>query len=147
MAQNMFAIMLCMTAVAMVAESKQWYGVQGTLMCGNKPYANARVWLYDIDIGMAAWLNSVPETIQPGFDDTMAKNCTDARGNFWLGGYASDTVGTIDSTLKIYHSCNPDTLQVRTHVGLKWVCWLYSQFEMGLLNFDLIDITIFKHCF
>lgn len=42
----------------------------------------------------------------------MAKNCTDAKGNFWLGGYADDPVGTIDPTLKIYHKCNPDTLQV-----------------------------------
>ncbi len=44
------ALVLCVTTVAMA--SKQWYGVQGTLMCGNKPYKNARVWLYDIDVGM-----------------------------------------------------------------------------------------------
>ena len=44
------ALVLC--TVATVAESKQWFGVKGTLMCGNKPYKNAKVWLYDIDVGM-----------------------------------------------------------------------------------------------
>jgi hypothetical protein len=44
----------------------------------------------------------------------MAKNCTDAQGNFQLGGYADDPFGmTIDPTLKIYHSCNANDLQVR----------------------------------
>ncbi len=42
----------------------------------------------------------------------MAKNCTDDEGNFWLSGWASDLVGTIDPTLMIYHKCNPDTFQV-----------------------------------
>jgi hypothetical protein len=39
---------------ATVTASKQWFGVKGTLMCGKVPYKNARVWLYDIDIGMSA---------------------------------------------------------------------------------------------
>jgi len=93
--QKIIAIVLCLVSVA---AADQWYGVQGTLMCGSVPYKNARVWLYDIDIG---------------FDDSMAKTCTDDKGNFKLGGMASDPVGTIDPTLKIYHKCNPDALQIR----------------------------------
>lgn len=44
------ALVLCVSAVTMA--SQQWYGVQGTLMCGTVPYKNARVWLYDDDISM-----------------------------------------------------------------------------------------------
>jgi hypothetical protein len=49
MTYKIVAILLCF--VSMVAASSQWYGVQGTLMCGSVPYKNARVWLYDIDVG------------------------------------------------------------------------------------------------
>jgi hypothetical protein len=31
--------------------ARQWFGVQGTIKCGNEPAKNARVWLYDIDTG------------------------------------------------------------------------------------------------
>ncbi|CAI5452312.1 unnamed protein product [Caenorhabditis angaria] len=67
-------------------------GVKGTLMCGDKPLANAKVKLYDDDTG-------------PDLDDLLAEGTTDSLGQFLLQGHTSEVM-TIDPKLNIYHDCD-----------------------------------------
>ncbi|VDO49197.1 unnamed protein product [Haemonchus placei] len=91
---GVLSILLLILSCSTMAQTlfTQSAGVKGTLMCGDRPLANAKVKLYDDDTG-------------PDLDDLMAEGTTDSMGQFLLFGHASEIM-TIDPKLNIYHDCD-----------------------------------------
>uniref|UniRef100_A0A7E4VLU8 Transthyretin-like family protein n=1 Tax=Panagrellus redivivus TaxID=6233 RepID=A0A7E4VLU8_PANRE len=70
--------------------------VKGRLLCGGKPYFNAKVKLWDID------------TLD--LDDLMDEGVSDKQGIFHLSGNETE-VTTIDPKLNIYHNCEDEQVE------------------------------------
>ncbi|GMT09104.1 hypothetical protein PFISCL1PPCAC_401, partial [Pristionchus fissidentatus] len=90
-------LQLLLLAAAISAMRQQSAGVEGQLMCGQKPAAGVHVKLWEEDSG-------------PDPDDVLDEGYTDADGRFRLQGTERELT-PIDPIFKVYHDC--DDLLVR----------------------------------
>ncbi|TMS33732.1 hypothetical protein L596_001436 [Steinernema carpocapsae] len=93
-------VVLCLYTAVVVSlptiGKLQSAGVKGKLLCNGKPYQNAKVKLYDVDL--------------TDFDDLMAEGRSNADGEFDLQGNETEWT-TIDPKLNIYHNCNDENVE------------------------------------
>ncbi|WKY00689.1 hypothetical protein Q1695_015039 [Nippostrongylus brasiliensis] len=103
-------------------------GVKGTLMCGDRPLANAKVKLYDDDTG-------------PDLDDLLAEGTTDSLGQFLLHGHTSEIM-TIDPKLNIYHDCDDSLTPCQRKVTFFIPKDYVSSGEMPKKYFDIGHVNM-----
>uniref|UniRef100_A0A1I8A688 Transthyretin-like family protein n=1 Tax=Steinernema glaseri TaxID=37863 RepID=A0A1I8A688_9BILA len=78
-------------------------GVKGKLLCNGKPYHNAKVKLYDVDL--------------TDLDDLMAQGRSNEDGEFELQGNETEW-STIDPKLNIYHNCNDEDVECDRKISI-----------------------------
>jgi len=72
-----------------------------------------------------------------GSDDTMAKNKTNGRGEFWLIGGSID-LGTIEPRFKIYHRCNDGLLASTFRCPRRWKIKVPSKYIYSDINAPIV---------
>uniref|UniRef100_A0A8R1I1K6 Transthyretin-like family protein n=1 Tax=Caenorhabditis japonica TaxID=281687 RepID=A0A8R1I1K6_CAEJA len=89
-----YALMILITMIGISSSIRiQGVAVKGKLICGGKPWRNAKIKLYDIDTN-------------PGDpDDLLDEKFSDKDGEFQLDGTTRELT-PIDPVLYIYHDCN-----------------------------------------
>uniref|UniRef100_A0A0K0F8K2 Transthyretin-like family protein n=1 Tax=Strongyloides venezuelensis TaxID=75913 RepID=A0A0K0F8K2_STRVS len=83
---------------------QQSAGVKGILVCNGKPYRDAKIKLYDDDMGIDT-------------DDLMSEGKSDSIGRFAVAGYAYE-FGTIDPKINIYHDCNDEIMPCQRKITI-----------------------------
>ncbi|CAD5223619.1 unnamed protein product [Bursaphelenchus okinawaensis] len=109
---------------------EQAVGVEGTLLCGDKPAANVRVALWDEDDG-------------PDPDDKLQEGRTDSSGKFKLSGSTKELTN-IDPVFKVYHDCDdsikPGQRKVRFRIPSQYITSGTTPkkfFNIGTINLEI----------
>ncbi|GMT09103.1 hypothetical protein PFISCL1PPCAC_400, partial [Pristionchus fissidentatus] len=124
-------LILLLLVAATTAMRQQAAGIEGKLMCGQKPAASVHVKLWDEDSG-------------PDPDDVMDEGYTDHNGVFRLQGSETELT-PIDPVFKVYHDCDDGIMPGQRKVKFKISNSYISPggvprrlFPLGVLNLETI---------
>ncbi|GMT09371.1 hypothetical protein PFISCL1PPCAC_28531, partial [Pristionchus fissidentatus] len=124
-------LILLLLAAATAAMRQQAAGIEGKLMCGEKPAIGVHVKLWDEDSG-------------PDPDDVMDEGYTDDNGVFRLQGSETELT-PIDPVFKVYHDCDDGIMPGQRKVKFKIPNSYISAggvprriFPLGILNLETI---------
>jgi hypothetical protein len=122
-------ILLCLQ-LTVSAGSLQSVAVKGKLLCNNKPYANAKVKLWELDFA------------DP--NDLLDQGVSKKDGTYFLHGNETE-ITQIEVKINIYHNCNDETVEclrkVQIEIPEDYITYGPNPkkvFDAGILNLNAI---------